>query len=305
MPYLEITVQTDRDHVEELQGFLYTLPIGGLVIDDPADGWETKESAPDWVVVEEDLLRDLSAPIFVRAYVEESEFEEALAAFSAFLEQEPEMGSVESTVLVDEEAWAESWKQYFHPMEIGERLLIRPTWEEALPTDRVVLSIDPGMAFGSGTHETTQLCLTQLEQIPMEGLRVADIGCGSGILSIACALFGAVDVQAVDIEPMSIRMTNENAELNGVANVIHAREGSLLDGVEGPVDVLVSNILAEILVEMVPQMHTVLGEGAHVVFSGIIVEREALVVDALEKSGYRIERIEQDGGWSMVYARRA
>lgn len=303
MPYLEITVQTDSDHVEELQGFLYTLPIGGLVIDDPKDGWETKKTAPDWVVVEDDLLRDLSAPIYVRAYVEESEAKESLDALDAFLRDMPTMGDIKFTQMVDEEAWAESWKQYFHPIEIGERLLVRPTWEDADPKGRVVLSIDPGMAFGSGTHETTQLCLTQLEKIEMEGYRVADIGCGSGILSIACALFGAKDVQAIDIEPMSIRMTEENAAQNGVSDVIRARLGNLLEGIEGPIDILVSNILAEILVEMIPVMKPVLSENAHIVLSGIIEEREHMVREALENSGYTVAAVDYQGGWCMIYAR--
>ncbi len=303
MPYLEITVQTDSDHVEELQGFLYTLPIGGLVIDDPKDGWETKKTAPDWVVVEDDLLRDLSAPIYVRAYLEESEAKESLDALDAFLQDMPTMGDIKFTQMVDEEAWAESWKQYFHPIEIGERLLVRPTWEDADPKGRVVLSIDPGMAFGSGTHETTQLCLTQLEKIEMEGYRVADIGCGSGILSIACALFGAKDVQAIDIEPMSIRMTEENAAQNGVSDVIRARLGNLLEGIEGPIDILVSNILAEILVEMIPVMKPVLSENAYIVLSGIIEEREHMVREALENSGYTVAAVDYQGGWCMIYAR--
>lgn len=303
MPYLEITVQTDSDHVEELQGFLYTLPIGGLVIDDPKDGWETKKTAPDWVVVEDDLLRDLSAPIYVRAYVEESEAKESLDALDAFLRDMPTMGDIKFTQMVDEEAWAESWKQYFHPIEIGERLLVRPTWEDADPKGRVVLSIDPGMAFGSGTHETTQLCLTQLEKIEMDGYRVADIGCGSGILSIACALFGAKDVQAIDIEPMSIRMTEENAAQNGVSDVIRARLGNLLEGIEGPIDILVSNILAEILVEMIPVMKPVLSENAYIVLSGIIEEREHMVREALENSGYTVAAVDYQGGWCMIYAR--
>lgn len=303
MPYLEITVQTDSDHVEELQGFLYTLPIGGLVIDDPKDGWETKKTAPDWVVVEDDLLRDLSAPIYVRAYLEESEAKESLDALDAFLRDMPTMGDIKFTQMVDEEAWAESWKQYFHPIEIGERLLVRPTWEDADPKGRVVLSIDPGMAFGSGTHETTQLCLTQLEKIEMDGYRVADIGCGSGILSIACALFGAKDVQAIDIEPMSIRMTEENAAQNGVSDVIRARLGNLLEGIEGPIDILVSNILAEILVEMIPVMKPVLSENAYIVLSGIIEEREHMVREALENSGYTVAAVDYQGGWCMIYAR--
>lgn len=303
MPYLEITLQTDSSRVEELQGFLYTLPIGGLVIDDPRDGWEAKETAPEWVIVEDDLLRDADAPIFVRAYVEETESGAAFAQLQGFLRASEDMGSVIKTRLVDENAWAESWKQYFHPLEIGERLLVRPTWEEADPKGRLVLSIDPGMAFGSGTHETTQLCLSQLERIRMEGYRVADIGCGSGILSIACALFGASDIQAVDIEPVSVRMTQENAGQNGVSDRIHVRLGNLLEGITAPIDLLVSNILAETLVEMTPFMKEILSENAHIVFSGIISEKEESVRNALLDSGYRISAVNHDNGWCMIYAR--
>lgn len=304
MPYMEISIQTDSLQQELLQGYLYTFPIGGLVVEDPKDRAWVKENAPDWVVVEDDVLGDLSAPVVVRMYVESGDAPDVLSSVQSYLEKNPAQGQVTGTRQVDEESWADSWKQYFKPLPVGEKLLIKPTWENVEDTGRTILSIDPGMAFGSGTHETTQLCLEQLEQLSLQDARVADIGCGSGILSIAAALFGAADVQAVDIEPMSIRMTEENAEINGVKDIIRAREGSLLDGVEAPVDFVVSNILAEILVRMIPDLDPVLAPAGTVIFSGIIEEKKDLVAQALTAHGYAVVREKTDGGWVVLMAER-
>lgn len=304
MPYMEITIQTDPLQQEILQGYLYTFPIGGLVINDPRDRQQVKDTAPEWVVVDDDVLGDLSDPITIQLFVERNDAPEVLAALQKHLSEYPEQGLVTGTREVDEESWADSWKQYFKPLPVGEKLLIKPTWENVEDTGRTILSIDPGMAFGSGTHETTQLCLEQLEQLSLQDARVADIGCGSGILSIAAALFGAADVQAVDIEPMSIRMTEENAEINGVKDIIRAREGSLLDGVEAPVDFVVSNILAEILVRMIPDLDPVLAPAGTVIFSGIIEEKKDLVAQALTAHGYAVVREKTDGGWVVLMAER-
>lgn len=304
MPYMEITIQTDPLQQEILQGYLYTFPIGGLVINDPRDRQQVKDTAPEWVVVDDDVLGDLSDPITIQLFVERNDAPEVLAALQKHLSEYPEQGQVTGTRQVDEESWADSWKQYFKPLPVGEKLLIKPTWENVEDTGRTILSIDPGMAFGSGTHETTQLCLEQLEQLSLQDARVADIGCGSGILSIAAALFGAADVQAVDIEPMSIRMTEENAEINGVKDIIRAREGSLLDGVEAPVDFVVSNILAEILVRMIPDLDPVLAPAGTVIFSGIIEEKKDLVAQALTAHGYAVVREKTDGGWVVLMAER-
>ena len=304
MPYMEISIQTDSLQQELLQGYLYTFPIGGLVVEDPKDRAWVKENAPDWVVVEDDVLGDLSAPVVVRMYVESGDAPDVLSSVQSYLEKNPAQGQVTGTRQVDEESWADSWKQYFKPLPVGEKLLIKPTWEHVEDTGRTILSIDPGMAFGSGTHETTQLCLEQLEQLSLQDARVADIGCGSGILSIAAALFGAADVQAVDIEPMSIRMTEENAEINGVKDIIRAREGSLLDGVEARVDFVVSNILAEILVRMIPDLDPVLAPAGTVIFSGIIEEKKDLVAQALTAHGYAVVREKTDGGWVVLMAER-
>lgn len=304
MPYMEITIQTDPLQQEILQGYLYTFPIGGLVINDPRDRQQVKDTAPEWVVVDDDVLGDLSDPITIQLFVERNDAPEVLAALQKHLSEYPEQGQVTGTRQVDEESWADSWKQYFKPLPVGEKLLIKPTWENVEDTGRTILSIDPGMAFGSGTHETTQLCLEQLEQFSLQDARVADIGCGSGILSIAAALFGAADVQAVDIEPMSIRMTEENAEINGVKDIIRAREGSLLDGVEAPVDFVVSNILAEILVRMIPDLDPVLAPAGTVIFSGIIEEKKDLVAQALTAHGYAVVREKTDGGWVVLMAER-
>lgn len=304
MPYQEMTIQTDPAQQEILQGYLYTFPIGGLVVEDPADRLEAKEHAPEWVVVDDDVLGDLTEPVRIRMYVENTEAEKTVQAVIDYLGKHPEQGQLLSVREVDEESWAENWKQFFKPIPVGRHLLIKPSWEETQEQGRIVIEIDPGMAFGTGTHETTRLCLEALEQIPLNGMRVADIGCGSGILSIAAALLGASLVQATDIDPVSLRQTQENAEANGVRDRIHPMHTSLLNGVEAPVNVLVSNILAEILIDMIPDMKEVLAEQAFIIFSGVITEKKEAVKKTLANHGYRLLQEKTDGGWVLLVAER-
>lgn len=304
MLFREFTIETDAERLEALQGFLYTLPIGGLVIDDPRDSWNVAETAPEWVIVDEDLLKDRDDPILVRAYVPIEGYEESALRISQRLKKDSGEGWLRRTGVVDEAEWADAWKQYFHPVPIGDRLLIKPSWEEVEHTDRVVLEIDPGMAFGSGAHETTRLCLHKLSQLHLEGKRVADVGTGSGILAVAAALFGAADVQAVDIDPMSLRMTRENAERNNVLDRIRVAQSDLLAAIEPPIDVLVSNILAEAITLFIPQLERVLTPVGEVIFSGIIVEKEEMVMEELRAHGYEILALEREGGWSLIHAIR-
>jgi ribosomal protein L11 methyltransferase len=216
--------------------------------------------------------------------------------------------------LIDEEDWASSWKDYWHPQDIGEQFLIQPAWIEAVPTERLVLRLDPGAAFGTGTHATTQLCLESLEMRiptpPTGSLVIADIGCGSGILSIGALLLGATQVFAVDIDPIAVRSTHENRELNdlpadrlltatgSIGDIDTLMRGELADGI-------VCNILAEVILDMIPLFSTITKPKSWGVLSGILVEQAKPIADMLEQHGWTVATLWKRKDWCCFNIRRS
>ena len=209
---------------------------------------------------------------------------------------------------VEEEDWAEAWKKHYHPVHIGQRILIRPRWIEVEPGKAdVIISLDPGMAFGTGTHPTTQLCLECLEDLVQPGTKVLDLGCGSGILAIAAAKLGAHDVLAVDIDPISVKATLENAAENAVSAQIIAQEGSLESLITSArrFDLAVVNILARTIIWMCDQhLGDVVRPGGLAIFSGIIEDQADDVEAALRKTGLEPYKRRQQGDWIAIEARR-
>ncbi|MBE9201608.1 MULTISPECIES: 50S ribosomal protein L11 methyltransferase [unclassified Nodularia (in: cyanobacteria)] len=225
--------------------------------------------------------------------------------------------------LIDEEDWATSWKQYWKPEEIGDRFLINPAWLP-LPetTERLVIRLDPGVAFGTGNHATTQLCLESLEmrlsQIPasfvgksvkQEPLIIADIGCGSGILSIGALLLGAEKVYAVDTDPLAVQSTFSNRALNDIKpERLVSAEGSvdmILKLVDKPVDGIVCNILADVIIQLVPEMSAIAKPSTWGIFSGILLEQSQAVGDALEKNGWIVATLWKKKEWCCLNVRRS
>jgi ribosomal protein L11 methyltransferase len=209
---------------------------------------------------------------------------------------------------VDEQDWAEAWKAHYQPVRIGRRLVIRPLWiDMALAPDDLEIALDPGMAFGTGTHPTTQLCLEALEDLIAPGVTVLDLGCGSGILAIGAAKLGAAHIHAVDIDPIAVKVTAENAAQNGVAAHITAAEGSLETILESGqrYDLLAANILARVIMQMCEQgLGEVLKPGGKAVFSGIIAEQGDDVEAALRLAGLEPTRRRQQGDWIAIEAAR-
>lgn len=210
--------------------------------------------------------------------------------------------------LVDDEDWAEAWKSHYHTTRIGRHFVIRPIWEayDPQPGD-LVISLDPGMAFGTGTHSTTRLCLMSLEDLMKPGLSVLDLGCGSGILAIAAAKMGASKILAVDIDPIAAKITAENAAVNGVADSIVAQQGTL-ESVRGSArrfDLLLANILARIIIEMCDQgLGDIVRPGGVAIFSGIINEQVDDVRVALSRAGYQVTNVRVEGDWVSIEATR-
>lgn len=203
---------------------------------------------------------------------------------------------VETRSLVDEN-WEENWKKFFHPREVGSRFMIRPTWEEAPPSDRLEIVLDPGQAFGTGDHPTTRMCLELLEHRSVGvSPAVADIGCGSGILSIGACLLGASSVVAVDIEPLSVEVARENAKLNNVEFDAIVGRGIAAVADRGPFDIIVSNIISAILIQIAHEVSAAVKPGGVWIVSGIIVQNWPDVLEAATKSGFTLdEKLEEDG----------
>ncbi|MFN6519430.1 MAG: 50S ribosomal protein L11 methyltransferase [Nostoc sp. CreGUA01] len=250
-----------------------------------------------------------------------------LAALSLRLRQDALCVGLSSPTLhwelIDEEDWATSWKQYWQPQEIGDRFLINPAWLP-LPetTERLVIRLDPGVAFGTGNHATTQLCLESLEmrlsEVPQsfvgtagkhEHAVIADIGCGSGILSIGSLLLGAEKVYAVDTDPLAVQSTISNGELNDISpERLISAQGSidvLTKLLENPVDGIVCNILANVIIELVPEMSAIAKLNTWAIFSGILLEQSKDVADALEKNGWVVATLWKRKEWCCLNVRRS
>jgi ribosomal protein L11 methyltransferase len=258
---------------------------------------------------------DPTRPATVRAYVPARD---RAAADRAVAEAAEALGHLQAfglrpigelrTRLVEEADWAEAWKAYFPVLRVGRRLVIRPTWRRHhREPDDLVLALDPGMAFGTGLHPTTRLCLAEIEAVAdrgrLAGARVLDVGCGSGILAIAAVRLGAASAFGVDTDPIAIEATAANARRNRLVRRIAARDGSLPSG-EAPFDVALANLIAGVLVPLAPALHDELRPDGILVASGIFVDREADVRAAFEAARLVVDGRRAEGEWVALQAHR-
>lgn len=296
----ELRIETSYDKWEQLEEYLYINDIYSFEVIDPRILNEQKANKTDWDFLDENIYKDSFDGVTVKIY--NSEF--ANLDNVEMLIEDIEARDLGKTHIqfVDEEDWANNWKSFYYTQKIGDRLIVKPSWEEYNPAEgEIIMNLDPGMAFGTGTHETTNMCLVQLEKYMKDGDIVYDIGCGSGILSIAAKLLGAKKVVGVDLDPMCIRVSNENAEINEVD--IEFIEGDLFTGVIGKADLIVSNIIAEIIVDLIDQIKDYLVAGGIFITSGIIVEKAHLVKAKLESSGFELVEEKIENGWTSIVAR--
>jgi len=308
--WCEISVKTDKVAADAVSGILIQCGAGGVEIEDPD---LVKQMIMDnvwdaYAFTEEFLKRDF---MVVKAYLPCDKYlDERVRDFHELLHNLDEViqpGSIKevSFANVREEDWANSWKAYYKPVRISEHIVIKPTWEDydSSPGELVV-ELDPGMAFGTGTHPTTVMCVRLLEKLIKGGETVFDIGTGSGILAITAAKLGARVVKAVDIDEIAIKAAVENVVVNGVADVVEVMPGNLLDRVQGQADIVVSNIVADVIINVTPDAVKAVRKGGQFVASGIIDTRKDDVLAVMQKNGLVIKEVCQERDWVSLIAAR-
>lgn len=322
MKWIEMTVFTTEQGLDAVVARFDMLGIQQVIIEQGKESIEAflKETAKYWDYADTDELVAGEEPC-VKAYLADAGenmelVHQAEASFDALRNMDVglDLGSLRFVVRVtDEEDWANNWKVYYKPFPIGERLLVRPSWEAVVNAeDRVVLSLDPGMAFGTGSHHTTRMCLEYLEKTVQGGDRILDLGCGSGILSIAGVLLGAQSALAVDIDPIAEKIAYENAQLNGVQRDRYSvRIGDVLTdhalrrflGTQ-QYDIVMANIVASVILALLPIVPPLLRAGGTFITSGIIHERLDEVKDAILANGLAIEDVQIQEEWCAILARK-
>ncbi len=299
--WIEVTLRVDGESAEATADILQRYGYQGVAIEHegiPPDKLDEDELPPP-------------KQLAIKAYLpEDDRAEETKARLESALGYMNMMYPMPTPEyrIVEEADWAEAWKVHYHPLRIGRRLLIRPLWTEVeLQPGDVEIALDPGMAFGTGTHPTTQLCLEAVEDLVVPGAKALDLGCGSGILAIAAAKLGAAHVLALDIDPVAVESARQNAEQNGAADKITVQEGSLESVITSArrFDLLLCNILARIIIQMCGQrLGDVVRPGGLAIFSGIIEEQAADVEAALRTTGLEPYARRQQGDWVVIEARR-
>ncbi len=288
MKWVEITITTAPQAAEAIANILLECRTGGIVEELPRPG-----------VV---LLRGY-LPVGPAVNVTLSAIRRRVASLPQFdLKIAP--GTMDTKV-IEETDWASSWKTHYKAFRVGRRLWIKPTWEAEAPDGTVVIELDPGMAFGSGLHPSTQLCLVVLEELVREGATVFDVGTGSGILAIAAARLGAASVLAVDVDPMAVEVAGHNVAYNRVSDRVQVRGGNLLTGIARTADVVTANLTADLLLQFLPTVPAALTPGGLLIASGIIADRLLEVQAVAVASGFQTRDVREDGEWRCLLLERS
>lgn len=316
MEYMEVKLYTNTAGIEPLTLALSNIGITGCCIEDAAD-FEAflRDVTPHWDYVDESLMSRRTSETNVRVFLpKNAQGMEQLAGVRSIAREMGAAGlygrmDVEVSQVCDED-WANSWKQYFKPLEVGERFLIKPSWETCPSTERKILEIDPGNAFGSGTHETTKLCIALLESAVRPGDKVLDMGCGSGILAIAAMLCGAGDVTAVDIDEAAVITAGENLARNGFTafRVVQGNalgDDAFAESLGDGYGVILANIVADVLIGLRGWFYRWLSEDGTLIVSGIIGTRAEEVKAALESAGFRVTETRRENDWTAYELKKA
>ncbi|TDT51105.1 50S ribosomal protein L11 methyltransferase [Fonticella tunisiensis] len=304
--WIEVKVITSSSAIEPVSGIFYGLDVKGVAIEDPNDIYSRQQNALSWDFADVNIFEYGDRAAVVKAYFsQEDDIEKIVKYIEGKLKELKEMGidvgdSKVITTAVYEENWAASWKKYYKTTRLGKRVVIKPVWEiYESEEDDVVVELDPGMAFGTGTHETTMMCVEFLEKYVKKGDVVFDIGTGSGILAITASKLGAERVEAVDLDEIAVRAAQENVAYNNLTNVV-IKHGNLTEVIEGKGDIVVANIIADVIKVLAGNIKNYLKDDGLFIASGIIIDRKEDVVEALLKEKFVIHEVREMGEWVAI-----
>lgn len=315
MEWIKVTLYTTSEGIDTICDKLYDIGFPNTQIEDETEFTEfLEENKKYWDYVDDELIESKKGETKVIIYIENTE--DALDKINSVnnlaeeLKVHENFGSLKvETDGINEEDWANNWKAFFKPLEIGEKILIQPEWERFEgKTDRIIFTVNPGLTFGTGTHNSTKLCIAELEKVITDDTDMIDIGCGSGILSIISLLLGARDAVALDIDPNSVHVAYENADMNNIdkskyhvysGNILS--DGQLFDKISGKkYGVVVANIVADVIIALLPIVKQIIENGGKFICSGIINERLSDVLEAMKNQHITVDHTVTEGEWSAI-----
>ncbi len=302
MEWKDISITVPKAQADTAEAIATGIAGGGIYIEDYSDLEQQVEAIAHVDLIEQELRDKDRNTVIVHLYLSPDENPAEVLELLRQRLLASELDAELKVTGIEEDDWENGWKAFYHAMELGERLAVCPSWESYDKPGRVVLRLDPGMAFGTGTHETTALCLRALDELVRGGERMLDIGTGSGILAIAALLLGAKEADGVDIDPMCVRTAGENAERNGVADRFRVRVGNLSEQVSGKYQIITANIVANAIISLAPSVPALLEQNGVFIASGIIDEREEEVAAAIAATGLVVRQIRRDNGWVCILA---
>lgn len=306
MKWTEVKISTTTEASDAVTDMLTTVGSAGVSIEDPDDIRKEVQKSDSLDYADDKFLSSLGSDVIIKAYFSEEKnitelsglLKEKMAHISKYLDIGK--GSIECSE-IDDEDWSTSWKKYYKPFRLSDRVVIKPSWEKyQQESDEIIIELDPGMAFGTGTHETTKLCAQFLEKYLKNGNNAMDIGCGTGILSIIAAKLGAQHITAVDIDEVAVRVTKENCIINQVENKIEAFKGVLKDIPEQKADIIIANIIANVIIDISNSVPEYLTKDGYFITSGIIKERKQEVIDTYLSLGFSCEETAELGEWVAI-----
>lgn len=305
----EVKIVIDKGAISTVEAILYSLDIKGLSIEDPDDIKDRDNNPLAWDFADINIFKEGPDKAVIKCYLPDNDkVAEKVDFIRERLKEEEKAGFIfkdyRLEILdVNEEDWANSWKKHYKPMRVGKNLVIRPSWEDYEKKEGdIVIDMDPGMAFGTGTHETTRMCLEALEDIVKEDMEVVDVGTGSGILAIAAAKLGANKVLALDLDPVAVDSAKINKELNKVRQM-EVKEGNMTDLVEDKADLVIANIIADVIIIIADDLKRILKKGGYFIASGIIDFRLKDVINKLENIGLTIIEAKNENDWRCIIAK--
>lgn len=304
----EVRIITKSEALEPVSGIFYGLDCKGVAIEDPNDILEREQGPLTWDFADINILEYKGNAAVVKGYfAQEEDMVRVISYIEEKLKELKDLGidigegKIEDKEIYEQD-WANNWKKYYKPTKISDKVVVKPTWEEYKKSeDELIIELDPGMAFGTGTHETTRMCIKALEEKVENESTVFDIGTGSGILAIGAKLLGAKEVKAVDLDPVAVDAARKNVELNNI-DEIEVLEGNLMNVIHGKADIVVANIIADIILFLCEDVKSFLKPGGVFISSGIILDRRAEVEEKLKAVGYKILEVKNEGEWVCIVA---